>query len=60
VLTRDAYAWALFANGEHAEAHKQMQTALAVGIRDPRMLERARVIAAAQSVSSTAQGNGSR
>lgn len=60
VLTRDAYAWALFANGETAEAHKQMQAALSVGVRDPQMLERAQIIAGSQSARSTARPAGPR
>jgi hypothetical protein len=44
VYTRDAYAWALRANGHHAEARKQMEAALSVGTRDPRLLEHAKVI----------------
>jgi tetratricopeptide (TPR) repeat protein len=37
VYTLDAYAWALHINGKDkdAEAHKQIDIALAVGIRDP-------------------------
>jgi predicted Zn-dependent protease len=41
VYTLDAYAWALHVNGQDAEARKQMETALAVGIRDSRMLTHA-------------------
>ena len=32
-----AYAWALYANGQYSEARKQIETALAVGIRDAKM-----------------------
>jgi tetratricopeptide (TPR) repeat protein len=35
VYTLDAYAWALHVNGRDAEASKQMEAALAVGVRDP-------------------------
>ena len=42
--TLDAYAWALHVNGQDAEARKQIQTALAVGIRDERLLSHARDI----------------
>ena len=41
VRTLDAYAWALHANGRRTEAQKQMKAALAVGFRDPEMVERA-------------------
>ena len=34
VFTLDAYAWALHVNGKDAEARIQIETALAVGIRD--------------------------
>lgn len=34
VNTLDAYAWALYVNGEFAEARAQLNKALAVGIRD--------------------------
>ena len=45
VFTLDAYAWALYANGQFAEAHKQIDTALAVGIRDAKFLQHAAEIA---------------
>src|SRR5262249_29556525 len=41
VFTLDAYAWALHVNGRDAEARKQIGTALAVGIRDPKMMRHA-------------------
>jgi tetratricopeptide (TPR) repeat protein len=47
VQTLDAFAWALHANDRHREAHAQMERALAVGIKDPDVLARAGVIAAA-------------
>ena len=34
VFTLDCYAWALHVNGQNEEALKQIETALAVGIRD--------------------------
>lgn len=43
--TLDAYAWALYVNGQYAEARKQMETALAVGIRDAKLLYHAGAIA---------------
>lgn len=46
VYTLDAYAWALYANGKYAEARKQMETALAVGIRDVDFYYHAGAIAA--------------
>ncbi|MCI0621802.1 MAG: hypothetical protein L0387_09045 [Acidobacteria bacterium] len=60
VYTRDAYAWALYGNGQYVEAKKQMQTALAVGIRDPQMLERAKRIASAGPAASGVPLAGSR
>jgi Flp pilus assembly protein TadD len=45
VFTLDAYAWALYANGRYAEARKQLEAALAVGIRDARLFYHAGVIA---------------
>ena len=45
VFTLDAYAWALYANGQYAEARKQIETALAVGIRDAKIFRHAGEIA---------------
>lgn len=47
VYTLDAYAWALHANGQNAEARKQIERALAVGIRDARLYRHASEIALA-------------
>ena len=47
LFTQDAYAWALHVNGREAEARKHIETALAVGIRDARMLRHAGEIALA-------------
>jgi len=44
VYTLDAYAWALYHNGKRAEARRQIKKALAVGIQDPEVLHRAKVI----------------
>jgi len=44
VYTLDAYAWALHANGQDAEARKQIERALAVGIRDAKLLLHAGMI----------------
>lgn len=40
----DAYAWALYANGDYPEALQQMQAAMAVGIKDSEMLYHAGAI----------------
>lgn len=44
VYTREAYAWALFKNGRRAEAQREIAAALAVGVKHPRLLERAALI----------------
>ncbi len=41
VYTLDAYTWALHVNGQDAEARKQIETALAVGIRDAKLFRHA-------------------
>lgn len=45
VLTLDAYAWALCANGEYKQARKHIERALAVGVRDAEIFYHAGVIA---------------
>ncbi len=45
VYTLDAYAWALHVNGQDAEARKQIEAALTVGIRDAEILDHAGEIA---------------
>jgi len=45
VYTLDAHAWALYANGRYADAQKQIEGALSVGIRDARLLYHAGAIA---------------
>lgn len=45
VYTLDAYAWALHVNGQDAEARKQIETAMAVGIRDAKLFRHAGEIA---------------
>ncbi|HET6178439.1 MAG TPA: tetratricopeptide repeat protein [Candidatus Sulfotelmatobacter sp.] len=45
IYTLDAYAWALHANGRDAEARKQLDTALRVGIRDATLFAHAGEIA---------------
>lgn len=56
VHTLDAYAWALYVSGEYAEARKQMETALAVGIQDAKFLYHAGAIAAKLGDSAAARG----
>jgi tetratricopeptide (TPR) repeat protein len=41
VYTLDAYAWALHVNGRDGEARRQIETALAAGTRDPKILRHA-------------------
>jgi tetratricopeptide (TPR) repeat protein len=43
--TLDAYAWALYMNGRYPEAREQIEKALAVGLRDARVLRHAGEIA---------------
>jgi tetratricopeptide (TPR) repeat protein len=45
VYTLDAYYWALHVNGQNAEARKQIESALAVGVRDARFFRHAGEIA---------------
>ncbi len=45
VHTLDCYAWALYKNGQYAEARKQIEIALAVGIRDANIFRHAGEIA---------------
>jgi len=47
IFTHDALAWALLANGQTAEAAREMQKALAAGTRDARLFLHAALIAAA-------------
>jgi len=47
VYTLDSYAWALHANGQEQEARKQIEAALAVGIRDAKLIGHAGKIALA-------------
>ncbi|HQT30071.1 MAG TPA: hypothetical protein PLE48_09695 [Thiobacillus sp.] len=44
-FTLDAYAWALYRNGQFAEAQIASQRALAIGVRDPKLLQHADAIA---------------
>jgi tetratricopeptide (TPR) repeat protein len=45
VFTRSAFAWALYSNGKFADAQREMEKALAIGIRDPLLLYHAGMIA---------------
>jgi len=54
IFTLDAYAWALCANGELAEARNQIEKALKTGVREAGIFYHAAVIASAQSDSSAA------
>jgi len=45
IFTLDSYAWALAANKEYAEANRQIQSALATGVKDPAVLYHAGSIA---------------
>jgi tetratricopeptide (TPR) repeat protein len=45
VFTLDSYAWALYQNGQYAEARKQIDAALAVGARDAKIFRHAGEIA---------------
>lgn len=55
--TLDAYAWALAATGDYRGANAEIRKALAWGLKDPKVLEHAREIAAhvRESVDSDAQ-----
>jgi tetratricopeptide (TPR) repeat protein len=45
VFTLDCYAWALAANGDYASANEQIRMALQVGVKDPKILAHADLIA---------------
>jgi len=45
VFTLDCYAWALAANGEYDVANAQIQKAIEVGVKDPKILSHASFIA---------------
>jgi tetratricopeptide (TPR) repeat protein len=55
VYTLDSYAWALHVNGDDQEARKQVEAALAVGVRDAEMMRHAGEIALAAGDRDTAQ-----
>jgi tetratricopeptide (TPR) repeat protein len=46
IFTIDAHAWSLAASGDYAQANSEIQRALAVGVKDPKLLDHARLIAA--------------
>ena len=46
VYTLDGYAWALAATGDYRQADVEIRKALAVGVKDPRILHHAAVISA--------------
>ena len=48
VFTLEAYAWSLHLNGRNQEAQQQIEAALAVGIRDAKMIRHAGEIALAR------------
>ena len=48
VYTLDSYAWALHVNGLNQEARKQIEEALAVGVRDAKLIRHAGEIALAE------------
>jgi len=45
VYTVDAHAWSLAAAGDPAEANAELHQALALGVKDPKLLDHARLIA---------------
>ncbi len=53
VYTLDCYAWALAASGDYLEADAEIHKALAVGVKDPKILNHASVIAAQLKLEST-------
>jgi len=55
VYTLDSYAWALYVNGRSEEARKQIDAALAVGIRDAKLFRHAGEIALQCGDRATAQ-----
>lgn len=56
VFTIDCYAWALHLNGRNGEARQQIEIALAVGIRDAKLLNHAGEIALALGDRAAAMG----
>ena len=44
IFTEDCYAWALAANGDYSQAKAEIHKAVAVGVKDPRILRHAQAI----------------
>jgi tetratricopeptide (TPR) repeat protein len=44
VFTLDCYAWALAENGDYTQADQEIRKALALGVKDPKILQHARTI----------------
>jgi hypothetical protein len=57
VFTLDCFAWALAANGEYEAANAQIQKALQVGVKDPKILSHAGFIAQHVSRADTAKAD---
>jgi tetratricopeptide (TPR) repeat protein len=55
IYTLDAYAWALHANRRHGEARAIMNRVLAVGIKDPEVLDRAALVAGRSTATSASK-----
>ena len=55
VYTLDAYAWSLHVNGRDQEARRQIETAVAIGIRDAKIMRHAGEIAQAMGDQVAAQ-----
>jgi len=55
VFTLDSYAWALYVNGQFEEANKQIEAALAAGMRDAKLFRHAGEIALQCADRATAQ-----
>ncbi len=53
--TLEAYAWALHKAGRAEEARREMEAALEVGVRDPKIFYHAGAIAAGQKDSAAAR-----
>ncbi|MGD0136123.1 MAG: tetratricopeptide repeat protein [Bryobacteraceae bacterium] len=56
VFTQDCYAWALAASGDYETANTEIQKAVQVGVKDPKILMHAGVIAEHLSQPKTGQG----
>lgn len=56
VFTLEAHAWALHRNGRNDEARAEIESALAIGVRDPRLFYHAGAIAIAQDDDAAARG----